>query len=89
MAIPKTAPNQDAAYAWINFMLEPSNAARTVERLKFATASKAAIDLLPAELKADKNLFPDEAILNKCEGIAPVGDTTDLYDRYWTQLTSI
>ncbi|MBD2462900.1 spermidine/putrescine ABC transporter substrate-binding protein [Oscillatoria sp. FACHB-1407] len=89
MAIPKTAPNPDAAYAWINFMLEPSNAARTVERLKFATASKAAIDLLPAELKADKNLFPDEAILSKCEGIAPVGDATDLYDRYWTQLTSI
>ncbi|MDX2213027.1 MAG: spermidine/putrescine ABC transporter substrate-binding protein [Oculatellaceae cyanobacterium bins.114] len=89
MAIPKTAPNPDAAYSWINFMLEPSNAARTVERLKFATASKAAIDLLPAALKSDKNLFPDEAILNKCEGIAPIGNTTDLYDRYWTQLTSI
>lgn len=89
MAIPKTAPNPEAAYAWINFMLEPNNAAQMVERLKFATASKAAIDLLPPELKADQNLFPDEATLNKCEGIAPIGEATDLYDRYWTQLTSI
>jgi spermidine/putrescine transport system substrate-binding protein len=88
MAIPKTAPNVDAAYAWINFMLEPNNAAQIVDRLKFATPSKAAIDLLPAALKGDTNLFPPEAILSKCEGIAPVGELTDVYDRYWTQLTS-
>lgn len=88
MAIPKTAPNVEAAYAWINYMLEPKNAAQITERLKFATASKAAIDQLPAELKANTNLFPNEAILSKCEGIAPIGDATDLYDRYWTELTS-
>jgi spermidine/putrescine transport system substrate-binding protein len=88
MAIPKTAPNVEAAYAWINYMLEPQNAAQITERLKFATASKAAIDLLPGNLKANTNLFPNEAILSKCEGIAPIGTTTELYDQYWTQLTS-
>ncbi len=89
MAIPKTAPNPEAAYAWINFMLSPENAAKTSERLKLATAVKAAIDLLPAALRNDPSLFPTEAIINKCEGIAPVGDAAELYDRYWTQLTSL
>ncbi|MBD2460583.1 spermidine/putrescine ABC transporter substrate-binding protein [Oscillatoria sp. FACHB-1407] len=88
MVIPTTAPNVDAAYAWINFMLEPENAAYAVERLKFATPSQAAFDLLPGELKDNTNLFPTAEMLAKCEGIASVGDTIDLYDQYWTELKS-
>ncbi|HEY9647822.1 MAG TPA: spermidine/putrescine ABC transporter substrate-binding protein, partial [Chroococcidiopsis sp.] len=89
MAIPKSAPNRDAAYAWINFMLEPANATKIVERLKFATPIKPAIDLLPPDLKANTNLFPPAEILAKCEGIAPVDSKiAELYDRYWTELTS-
>lgn len=88
MAIPKTAPNQDAAYAWINFMLEPDNSARAVERLNFATPNQAAFDRLKPELKSNANLFPPAQILAKCEGVAPVGNATELYDRYWTQITS-
>lgn len=90
MVIPKTAPNPEAAYAWINYMLEPDNLVKIVERLQFATASKAAIDRLPTTLKQNTNLFPPESVLSKCEGIAPVDDeTVELYDRYWTQLTSV
>jgi spermidine/putrescine transport system substrate-binding protein len=88
MAIPKTAPNPEAAYAWINFILEPTNAAQMVERLKFATPNQAAIEQLSPELKSNVNLFPPEEILSKCEGVAPVGSATEIYDRYWTQLTS-
>jgi len=46
MSIPQTAPNIEAAYSWIDFLLEPANLAKTVERLKSATANQAAIDLL-------------------------------------------
>jgi spermidine/putrescine transport system substrate-binding protein len=88
MVIPKSASNVDAAYAWINFMLTPENAAQIIERFRFATASRAAIDLLPDELRLDTNLFPGEAFLNNCEQIAPVGEAAVLYDSYWTELTS-
>lgn len=88
VAIPKTAPNPEAAYAWINFILEPTNAAQMVERLKFATPNRVAIEQLSPELKSNASLFPPEEILSKCEGITPVGDATESYERYWTQLTS-
>lgn len=89
MAILKDAPNEDAAYEWINFILEPENSAQLVERLKFATPNQSAYDLLPTDLKTNPNLFPPESTLNKGEGIVDVPqEVTDLYDRYWTQLTS-
>ncbi|MBW4656235.1 MAG: spermidine/putrescine ABC transporter substrate-binding protein [Kaiparowitsia implicata GSE-PSE-MK54-09C] len=88
MVIPKTAPNPEAAYAWINFMMEPENAAFAVEQLKFATPNQDAFDQLPNELKDNDKLFPGEDVLSTCEGIAPVGEATQLYDDLWTEIRS-
>jgi len=89
MVIPKSAPNPDAAYEWLNFLLVPENAASLVGRLKFATPNEVAYDQLSDELKADTKLFPPQDLLDRCEGIAPVSEeATELYDQYWTQLTS-
>jgi spermidine/putrescine transport system substrate-binding protein len=89
MVIPQGAPNPEAAYAWINFMLEPENAAFAVEKLRFATPSKSAFELLSSEIKESETLFPPDEVLAKCEGIAPLDEaTTELYDKFWTQLTS-
>ncbi len=89
VAIPKTAPNVDAAYQWINYMLSAETAAKVVERLKFATPNQIAFDKLPKAIKNNQNLFPSTAVVDQCEGIAPVAPKiSDTFDRYWTQLTS-
>lgn len=89
MAIPKSAPNPDAAYAWMNWMLQPEVIAETLQRLHFATTSRAAYQLLPEPVRSNPVHYPPEAVLNNCEGIAPVGkEASELYDRYWTRLTS-
>lgn len=89
VVIPKTAPNPDAAYAWINYLLQPSVASQMTERLSFATPNRAAYDQLPAPLRNNETLFPPESLLAKCESIAPVDLTiAELYEKYWTQLTS-
>ncbi|MGB3510488.1 MAG: extracellular solute-binding protein [Microcoleaceae cyanobacterium] len=88
LVIPKTAPNPEGAYQWINFMLQPDIATKIVERLSFATASQVAYQKLPEELKEDPTLFPPESIIEKCESLAPVGDFEEVYDKYWTKLTS-
>jgi spermidine/putrescine transport system substrate-binding protein len=89
LAIPKTAPNVDAAYEWINYMLTPETSAKIVERLKFATPSQVAYDKLPSKLKSNTNLFPSAAMIDQCEVIAPVAPKiAESLDSYWTQLTS-
>lgn len=88
IALLKSAPNPAAAYEWINFQLTPENAARNVEKFNFATPVKAAIDLLPPEIQANTDLFPPAEVLSKCESIGPVGEAIDIYDRFWTLLTS-
>ena len=88
MTIPTTAPNVDAAYAWINFMLEPEVLAKAVESLYFAPPNGVSLDMLSDELKSNEDMFPPQDVIAQCEGIAPVGAANDLYDQYWTELTS-
>lgn len=88
MVIPKTAPNPDAAYAWINFVLQPEVAAQVCQRLGVATPNRVAVEQLPPQVRNNPNLFPPESILQKCERIARLGKFDAVYERYWTQLTS-
>ncbi|WP_066379066.1 polyamine ABC transporter substrate-binding protein [Anabaena sp. CA = ATCC 33047] len=88
MVILKSAPNIDGAYAWINFMLQPEIAASISQRLKIATPNQAGFELLPNNIKNNVNFFPPDAILEKCERISPLGNFEEVYERYWTQLTS-
>jgi spermidine/putrescine transport system substrate-binding protein len=88
MVIPKSAPNIDGAYAWMNFILQPEIAATTSQRLKIATPNSAGFELLPNQIKNNDDLFPPNALLQKCERISPLGQFEDIYERYWTQLTS-
>lgn len=88
LAIPRTAPNVEGAYAWINFMLQPDVAAQICERLSFATPNKEAFNLLSPEVQNNQSLFPSETVLEVCEGLSPVGDFSQVYDSFWTKLTS-
>ncbi|BAY38381.1 polyamine ABC transporter, polyamine-binding protein [Nostoc sp. NIES-2111] len=88
IVIPKSAPNINGAYAWINFILQPEVAANISDRLKIATPNSAAFEQLPKQIKNNENFYPPSSILEKCERISPVGEFEDVYERYWTQLTS-
>ncbi|WP_392531559.1 PotD/PotF family extracellular solute-binding protein [Nostoc sp. C117] len=88
IVIPKTAPNLAGAYAWINMILQPEVAAQITQRLNIATPNSAGFEQLPKRIQNNPNLFPSESLLANCERITPVGEFEDVYDRYWTQLTS-
>lgn len=89
LVIPTSAPNVDAAYQWINFLLEPEVAKAAVERLLFATANQAAFDLLPDEIRNNDHLYPPDEVLDRSEGIQSIDTASnDLFDRFWTEITS-
>jgi len=88
MVIPKTAPNPNAAYAWINYMLDSTVAAFVTENLNFATPNRVAMKELPTKIVDNPILFPPASLLEKCQRISSVGNTSKIYEDYWTQLRS-
>lgn len=64
-AIPAKSENVDAAYQYINFMLEPENAAFFTNRETYGTASKDAVQYLEPEIKANfERGLPPEVLAN-------------------------
>lgn len=58
MVIPKAAKNKKAAYAFINFMLEPENAAKNARYVGYATPNAAAKKLLPKKITENQAFYP-------------------------------
>jgi spermidine/putrescine transport system substrate-binding protein len=70
-------------------MLQPAIAADITQRLFFATPNQGAMDQLPTSLRNNQNLFPPDEVLQRCERIQPLAPkVTELYEQYWTKLTS-
>jgi hypothetical protein len=67
MVVSRSAPNPQLAWAFINFLNEPGNAAQHAEYLYAPTCNKAAEKLLPTELLEDTQIYPDSATLAKSE----------------------
>ncbi|MGL5193681.1 MAG: ABC transporter substrate-binding protein [Chroococcales cyanobacterium] len=90
MVIPRSAPNVQGAYAWINYMFQPRVTADLIERLYFATPNRAAYNLLSQELRDNPTLFPSESVLERCEGILPLSREEERkFARYWIRLRSV
>ena len=89
MVIPKSAPNPNAAYQWINYLLKPDVAANVAQRLAVTTPNANAIPLLAQELQRNTVSYPTADVIARCESMTALTDEAEkLYDKYWTQLTS-
>jgi spermidine/putrescine transport system substrate-binding protein len=67
MVIPKTANNVEGAHQFINFMLDPKNAAQNTEYVSYSTPNKTALKYLPEDVVNDERFYPDEAMTEKLE----------------------
>lgn len=67
MVIPKTSKNIEGAHLFINFMLEPENAAQNTEYVSYSTPNKTALQYLPEEMVEDERFYPDEELTEKLE----------------------
>lgn len=72
--MPKTAKNKKAAYQFINFMLEPQNAAQNAEYVGYATPNIAAQKLLPKKVSDDRQFYPDEKTLKHLQVYRDLGN---------------
>lgn len=86
LAIPKNARHVDAAYALLDYLLEPQVAARIVAGVRYASPNRDALPLIPADIRDDPAIYPPKVVLDRCELIEDLGPTTTLIDRLWTEV---
>ena len=73
-AIAHTAVNIEGAYAFINFMLRPENAARNAEYVGYSTPNEKAKELMDPEVISDETFYPSEEIINSLEHYEYLGN---------------
>lgn len=86
MVIPKTAKNIEGAYAFINFMLRPENAAQNAEYIGYSTPNKEAMALLPTSITEDPQFYPDAQVMQHLEVYEDLGQYyLELYNDLFLQ----
>ena len=86
LVVLKSAPQKALAMRFIEYLMEPEVAARTSERLRFASASRSARELVSPAVRANPAIYPPMDQLARLEWMRDVGKGIRLYDRAWTEL---
>jgi spermidine/putrescine-binding protein len=86
LVIPKAARDVDAAYAFLDYVMEPEVAAKIVNGVHYAGANRAALPLIDARIRQDPAIYPPKEVLDRCELIEDLGKTTQLIDELWTEV---
>lgn len=84
LVLPKTMKHKKEAYAFLNFINEPKNAAQNAEYIGYATPIDKAKAMLPKEIKNDTAFYPTQKTIKKLEVYDNLGDNwlgiyNDLY----------
>jgi putrescine transport system substrate-binding protein len=89
MAIPKDAPNPEAALKWINYIEDPKVNAAITNEIAYPTANKAARPFVKPEISADPDVYVPDSVLAKMSLAMPISaDITRLQNRLWLRLKS-
>ena len=87
MTVLKTSENQEAAMAFINYILEPEVHSWVVENILYKVPNEAAMELVdPTLFETFPNLAMTPAELLTQEGIVDVGEFTPQYTRLVTEI---
>jgi spermidine/putrescine-binding protein len=86
LVIPKSAPHPELAHAFLDFTLEAEIAAEICRTMKYSSPNRAAIPLLPPEIRANKAIFPPEEVRQRLELIDDIGEATVTFERLWTEV---
>jgi len=87
MVITRDAPRPDLAHQFINFMLDGKNSAELTNMLGSGNPNTAAMEFINPEIKAMKEVFPDEATARKLEMLQPMNEMQrGLLNRVWTEI---
>jgi putrescine transport system substrate-binding protein len=86
-AIPKDAPHPEAAYAFLNHLLQPKMIATTASEMGYANAQPGSLDQVYAPLAADPRIFPTDAVKARLTLVKPLAPELQVeVDQLWLQV---
>lgn len=80
VVILKNSQNKDLAYKFMDFLMRPEIAKRNAEYVQYPTPNTKAFELLDAEIKNNRIIYPDPQYLNKTYMIEFIGDRVKSID---------
>jgi putrescine transport system substrate-binding protein len=84
LAIPRDAPHQDAAYAYLNYIMEPKVTADITNFKRFANANAASAPYVLDSVKGDPGIYPPPELRQKLAvQLADSPDQTRAITRLW------
>lgn len=86
LCIPAASRNVDAAYAFLNFVMEPEINARIVNAMHYASANEPAKAFIDPSILNDPAVYPDAETIARCEFIEDIGEAVTVMDKYWTEI---
>lgn len=87
LAVPKDAKHLDAAYAYINNLLDPKVMANNSNFISYPNAIPASKSMIKPEITGDPTLYPPPDVASKLWTFKVVSpQTAALYTRIWTDL---
>jgi putrescine transport system substrate-binding protein len=87
MAIPKDAPNADAAHKFINFIMEPQITADITNFVSYASANKEAMPLIQEDIRTNPAIFPTpEVMANLWTNKVKDAKVDRVVTRLWTEV---
>ncbi|SDK49602.1 ABC transporter substrate-binding protein [Alkalibacterium thalassium] len=90
MVIPHTVQNEEAAYAFINFMLDPEIAAQNADYIGYSTPNQTAMGYLPEETVEDEQFYPSQDMMDNLEVYEDLGlEYTGIYNDLFLEFKMI
>lgn len=88
--IPINTKNKKAAEMYINFLNIPEVSKANADYIGYATPNTGAYELFDDEVKNNKNVYPDDEILNNTETFRNLSsDINYLIDNYWIDIKGV
>jgi len=88
LAITSKAPNPDAAYKWMNWILEPEVGASISNFVLFATPNKESLRFINKEDLNNPSIYPNKEVMDKLFYLKDPGANMKVLDQAWTRIKS-
>ena len=89
IAMPKDAEHKDAAYKFMDFLMQPEIMAEITNAVRFPNGNKAATPFVDKDITSDPSIYPPAEVKQQLYAIAaPEASAQRLITRSWTKIKS-